>query len=432
MRKLFATGALLLVGSCSGESGVGPCACAVPTVSATAAWGGSEVIVTSPDFIGPDTVPVVLARAETLAVRAVGPESIAVMLPSNDDAFELSLKMRGGAEMRTPSIRVYGFLGESNLPEISGAMEPYPYAGNPVGLAYYHGQVARINLRTNAVAPFGSSADTGYSTGCMMGPVVSVQGPDRITVGRGGCRAYVLDVATMALVDTGPLFNSAFSAINVGPGRWIASRKNLQFVQTAPGTSYDDPCGEGWGFIVAPAPQTAIVSINCDARSGTAAVPVWDRGTLQHQYMIAATRKIEAGAFSGSGDTLYVLGRTSAGSLPAIWAVNSATGAVLDSALIDSLGDINAMAIDAARGRLYVAEGSFYAGKPFTMRVYDLPHLARRATMRLPSPVQVTGDYRLQLWRLIVGADGILYQAMTSWFDPVDQPPMLYRWSLLP
>ena len=222
-----------------------------------------------------------------------------------------------------------------------------------------------------------------------------------------------------------------YASAYLGAGRWVVGEKYAAIVVTGPGASYSDPCVSPIGMAVAPSPGSLVVPIGCSRQGG---VQVWAPLTGQHPYILNHLRDVEAAAFSGHGDTLFVAGR-SADSTGSMWlyAVDAAAGIVRDSAPIaffESQGAFSDIVVDPNGRWLYVANGYYNLPSDVTVKVFDRNTLREAAAWHTPR-IPADQGFDLWLWRLVVGADRVLYLATTD----VDVDPArarIYRWSLMP
>ena len=429
--KRLAWFALALVASCRADQLAYE---EVPvTVSANEVWGGTPLVFTSAAFTGVDSVPLlVTAGPETLQVSSAGVNAFAVIMPQNDGFYTLDVTLHEGERMTPVDIRVHGFLSGSQGPRVSGRVQPVAGFSNPTGIVFMDRRLAVFNLKTGTAVPLGSPSDTGFGSGCSTGVIPAATNPLVVTVSRPGtpsvpCQVYAVTIGSaLTFLDSSQVSTGfADASIYLGSGRWVIGRKNASIVITGPGVSYDDGCTGARGMVAAPPPAYLVVPIACFRQGG---VPVWDPRTGLHAYVLDHVGSVDAAAFSEAGDTLFI-GARGSGSSPDVWlfVVDAATGAIRDSVSLPFFADQGAysdIAVDPNGRWLYVAHSSF--GGSITVSVFDRATLGAVATLR-------TGNfsaYPFWLWRLVVGADRVLYLATTE-LSP-DNGSMVYRWSLMP
>lgn len=428
MRRLACCAALALLAACQGDNL--SCICAPVSVSTTSAWAGNDVILSSIAFVGADSAPLVLSDAETLAVRSVGPESIAVSAPLRDGYHSLDVVLLSGEVLTTEAVRSFGFVSLGSGPLITGYSQPWPGNGHPSLLAYVSGRVVVADLRTGIVTPLGSPADTGY-TPCFPGPATSAPDPSILTLGRRtSCRPLaVRPTDPFTVLDSAPTYTDVFPALYMGPGRWIIHQKTWVTV-VAGSTTYTDYCqASGYSFQPGPPPARFVVPIMCNNPAGN---PVYDSKTGLHAYTMPFAQSILGAAFTDAGDTLFVFG----GAITpfdhhTLWAVDAATGTRLDSVTIPDQTRVGDVALDPNGRWIYVAAG-MYGGPPQPSEakvwVFDRRTLALVAELRAP---ELSDNSRLIYRRLVVGSDRILYLVMNTYYQTAPGATV-YRWSLMP
>jgi len=397
--------------------------------SRTAWWAGGEITLVSAAFAGADTLPVILAASETLAVRWAGPDSVAVTLPMSASG-TVGLEVHWADQSQTVvPVNVYGLLSAVEGPEVDGRLVSIAGLGNPTAIAIGSGgRLARVNLVSMHMVLLGGAVDTGYQI-CMAGVVANADDPSLVTLARyPGCRTEAVRLDNpLTVVDTGGQVATGYAAIYLGSGRWIRSLKSRLTITTGPGVTYDESCFGTFDFVTAPGPAAVTVPVQCNDASG---VPVFDVVTAQRRYYLAAWR-VDAAAFSGGGDTLYALAEYLNSYGYSLLKISAATGALLDSVSVPDPGArywAHALALDPATPWLYLAGRVGDTGDVW-VRVFD------RRTLQQVGEMRASGDPvagTMFFWSLIVGANRVLYLACNySGYAPPRHPAIL-QWSLPP
>lgn len=426
MKRLAVTVAALVLG-CRGES-TSPYH--TITLSASEAWAGSPVVLTSPAFTGLDTLPVrVFTGANELIFIPLGATKIAVLMPQNDGAYALDVELHGGDILRTDHIRVHGFLGAAPGPPVSGRVQPaYGYA-RPAAIGY--GPIGRLTLfnpTTGTTAPLGAVLDVGFGDACLPGVMPAAANPSIITLGRrttaNVCAVLAANVGTTVTVLDSSRFQGGdiYPSMYLGGGRWILGRQGSMVVVTGPASSYALPC-DVLDIVAAPSPGIAVVPVACDNQGG---VPIIDRTSGLPQLVLGNVRQINAAAFSPAGDTLYYAGLTNEASPQTmLFAADPVTGTVLDAAPIPALRASVDMTADPNGRWLYLVDGDPSADS-VEVKVFDRATLDYAAIWHAPN-LTIPGG--LGLWRLIVGADRVLYLVATTYYPIAGS--YVYRWALI-
>jgi hypothetical protein len=371
-------------------------------------WAGNEATLVSQFFRGVDSLPLVTFGAETLAVRAGGPDTVLVTLPTGSGFLDLSVSFSDGSLLTVP-VRTYGFVSRTeyliDLPPAARLV-----GGEPTTLGLAYGPVRHLveyNFRTKAVRILASTLQAGCGEGSI-GP--SAADPTLVMIPT--CRGLLLARAVLPPglpADSFSQFPVEGSGIQLNGDHWMTSMYKRGFMiwqRPAGGGATlvsEGPLIDGArGYVVSPRRDRVVprdyepIQSNGVVTVGGIGIAVYDPVTATPAFTIPGNFiHVGGSAFSTGGDTLYVMARDTSG-LSSLLVVNATTGAVLQRAVLhwpqhavgwNALADVNEPGdvVATPLGRwLYVTNGSMVG-------VLDRATLARVATLRLP-PREHGGD----------------------------------------
>lgn len=161
---------------------------------------------------------------------------------------------------------------------------------------------------------------------------------------------------------------------------------------------------ETYEVVLSPRRDRAALLINW--ATNTSGVPIFDTRTGDTAYHVSALRNTKGAHFSANGNTLYLIGQTTSGSVPsAVIAVSAASGAELwrfefSEWIVDS-------AFDPAAGMLYLVSADAYSARSDTPEVYVLDTATPELLGRMQA--SVGGTQGCDYPNTIVGPDGVFY-----------------------
>ena len=360
-----------------------------PSVTAVAeVWSGGGLMLSSPSFTGADSTPIVMAGAETLAVRRAGPDSVSLQMPDTDGLVTLAVGLRDGGRTLL-QVRVHGVTASGVGPALTERygyepqLYPWPGSATSTALALDHGRLVLVDLADNTIS-VALAPDTGLGCDRNFLPVPSVTTPGLITVAQlrfpaGPCELLAVPMApSAALPDTGPSYGG-YPAIHLARGKWlVGGHKGAGLViytgSPAGGFTATPPIltDPGFGFRISPRGDRVVPTEYYWAPGG---VPVFDVGSSGVAFSLGLQTTWGA-AFTSGGDTLFVTGQDSAqGNV--LLSLDAASGVLFGRVLLQGTG-YSAVA-DPARPWVYVA--SLDATGPY-VDVFDRSSLTRVTTLR--------------------------------------------------
>lgn len=75
-------------------------------MAASVVWAGGEIVLTSPAFYGPDSLPMVLLGQDTARARFVPPDTVIATAPDTLGTYEVGLVFFSGQRVPVGTIRV--------------------------------------------------------------------------------------------------------------------------------------------------------------------------------------------------------------------------------------------------------------------------------------------------------------------------------------
>ncbi len=373
-RPLFAS-LQLAVAACSSDVTTPPLN-PVVTLSATSAWSGDTIALASNSFVGSDSVPLVLAGADTLVVHHVG-DSVSVVLPDTNGVITLAVVLRDGGRSSV-DVHVFGYDTAFAAPDLDGAATGVPWhAGGPTrALGIQHGRLVIVDYAggtATQAAPDTTLGDyTNTKCGVYEAPMPSLSDPGLVVVPLGcGPWAAIPFNGSGSAADSAPAnAGSTLSFwVHLDRGKWLQIG-DVQHTYSWNGSSFDVDTGvwggrDASGVALSPRRDRIVPEYVIGTASGSAvygrdgAVAFWAAGSTG------------GAAFSPGGDTLF---RTINSAYPYHLAAYDATsGAALNQGEIPTwqMG----VAVDSARPYLYLSNG----GNVF---VYDRLSLHQVAVLR--------------------------------------------------
>jgi hypothetical protein len=403
-------------------------------------WSGGTLVLYSPSFTGADSVPTVTVGADTLSVRSLGPDSVAVQLPDTDGSLLLSVRTTSRGTARE-QVQVHGLAAVRDGPVLDefGLAYPWPDNGNPTALAVQFGRLVQLDLRTFTISgPL--APDTGL--GCPnlnvgYAPVPSATAPGLVVV-IGDCRFdgwLAVAVAPGVAPDTGP-DGAGEVAVHLSRGKWLIATSPAGFrvyTRTDSGTFTQGPFDqwEADGAVVSPrGDRVAPTWAHTGLPPGP---PVYDPRTAEVAFSVAAFPHWGGpAAFTPEGDTLFMAGLDSANQAEVV-ALDATSGTVLARAplvLTDFYQRLGGLAVDQLRPFVYALG---WSDAPY-LDVLDRTTLLRVATLRTPPRIAGTLDGRVGdgwVWTIVISSlDRRLYAiAQTTSFRA---SPLVFEYELMP
>ncbi len=417
MRTRPLVASLLLVITACGSDVTTPPVNPVVTLSATSAWSGDTIALASSAFVGADSVPLVLAGADTLVVHRVG-DSVFVVLPDTNGVLSLDVRLRAGGHS-AKDVHVFGWDSAFAAPDIgspTGAGIPWPAGGPTKALGIVHGRLVIVDYANGTAEP--AAPDTGLGDytnskcGVYQAPMPSLADPGLVAVPLG-CDPWVaipFNGSGSAADSAPPYASSGLSFwVHLDRGKWLQIG-DVQYVWSWNGSSFDWGTGvwggrDANGVTISPRRDRIVpeyVSGGSAVFGRDGSVAFWASGSTG------------GAAFSPGGDTLF---RTVHGSFPYyLVAYDATSGAALNQGEIPTwrMG----VAVDSARPYVYLSGG----GNVF---VYDRVTLRQVAVLR--SHASVSGP-SADLYVDPVGRHLYVVPNRLSTSDP----SMVYRFDLEP
>lgn len=358
------------------------------------AWSGGTLVVRSAAFRGRDSLPIVMAGADTLGVTPLGADSVLVRLPDTNGTITVSVRLTSGGDPATGPVRIHGFAGASVGPSVDGPLLPWPGGGAPIALAFYGGRLVRLDLRFGDGALSPVIPDTGLSSICGHGPMPSAADPALVVISHSGPSGSCGPLIAVPLSaggpppDTGPPPYYQFPAVHLARGRWLIDYKqHLRIVTGSPAAGFvagpDILCGQPWGFAVSPRGDR-VAPRGCYVPSPGPGLPVFDIAGPGVAYYLSSMDQSDEAAFSDGGDTLF---RSGSRQIPPDWswetvleAVDATSGRVLASTRLGAASW--ALTVDPGRPWIYVYG---WSGAEPVVELFDRGSLAHVATLRVPA-----------------------------------------------
>jgi hypothetical protein len=352
------------------------------------AWPGETLVMTSPGFALVDS-PLVWLDSLPLAVTRSDDSSFTGVLPRRTGAFRLTVRI--GALVRVGTIRTTGLIRTRTGPALSGLPQPLE-PGSPVVLAVGDSVLMRVNMTTAT----GQSLGIAHHAGCSASPGPSYR--DAAVVVQGGSPSYPYHCTAPASV----ALATPLSALDTLPGAYAGGRASF-WAQLAPAVwmlaehhqldilragqaQQSLQLEEAYRMVVSPDRSLAVPLANL----AFAGMPVLEMSTGAMKYRLAFNR-MQAAAFTPSGDTLFGIG--SVDSTPAsprtpvprrLAALSPLTGGELRSAP-NAIGgtDFWDIVLDEAAPRLYAVG---FGPSGVEVDAFDRATLRPFASMTLPVP----------------------------------------------
>ena len=294
-------------------------------------------------------------------------DTVAIRLPRGVAQGHL-VASYGDAPAFEANISIADFQDSYLGPTIRGFVLPVANGGAPVILATGDSSLVRIDLRPTPTVQAYPTTMHATQCGAAPGPtslanVFALDGwaPDAALPGGGSCtwRTWLLGTTQTALDSSSALGGSGYIASEIGSGVWLWATPFAGGMAQTTGT-WSGSVTELRSIRISPKGDVATFT-HGDACCGGHA-PVLDAVTGQPRYSLTSLIRNWAAAFSTLGDTLYVVGRDTAGAaVLRIQAIDAAGGSVLQTVGVpDSLaGDsriygADDVMVDPVRPYLYL------------------------------------------------------------------------------
>ena len=377
-------------------------------LSATEAWSGGTVDLTSTAFAPPESLPAVFLGATQVFVRRVNDTTVTATLPTATGSFDVRV-IQGHSTTDAGTVTLRGFRDTYQGPLFSGSPYWYVRDGPPILIGEGNTGGALFHLSSNTVEQI--LPDTIHSPDCAItvGPTYLADtwvfnGAD--SHGGPACAPPLVRALTptVHVVDsvgsvTPPAGEAWIAVAEPGPQRWVFDWNNNMLLEDCsspsgcvgnwrgdrnyPSVTLISPHGDR--FLLIPAASQAVV---------------YDVARMDTAYLGPPNRSADGGRFSPDGDTLYLVGHDSAGRAH-LEILASTTGALLRDVDLDSLGlpagSLNLDVVeDPARPWLYLAMTT--RTESSDRRIYDFSLLVfDRTSWRLigiaPASAPFVGDY---------------------------------------
>ncbi len=344
----------------------------VVRIETALAWSGSQVVLTSPNLTGADTLPLVVIGADTVPARYLAPDSLVAAAPDTQGRFDVWLGFRGRALFPVGSVQLKGgFSGWQSIGSIGGYPLPWPAIGRGTFLSAHSTGLALVYPMTGSTTT--QLPTSVFDPACINGPGPASGG--RIAVVGTGCSSAMAvrsdspDVAP----DTGPPMASGYRfAAQLASGKWLVAYhhgvRNLTRIAGAweEDTTVPYHLEEPYNVVVSPRGDRAVVLAFDGWGVG---IPVFSPTSAAPAYLLRGFFALWGAQFSDDGDTLYVVGPPVAGQPPVLKALAASDGTVLRSAPAWS-GTTN-LALDPGRPWLYLVGHDAAYPRPPAVAVVD-------------------------------------------------------------
>lgn len=371
--------ALGLVSACSDNTPVGLCQPPVVAISPSAQWSGGEIQLTSEAFTG-GALPVLLAGAETLAVRRISDSIVAATVPlgaSGSVPLELAV---GRSRYPAGTVTRVGFHGTSTVtPGFYGELLTTFNGGTPIVVGTASpgavlGPIQSLDLGSMQLTSYPGIFGASYYG------VSPTPHPSEFVVQDSLKRPLLWRLwPTPALVDSPPsglaltrqLARFSDSVWVLTSHHYSNTYRNSSAVFPGEGLQMESP----WMIYLSPRGDRATFAVGTSPLTG---VPVFNSITGDTAYSLGpGFSQSQAAAFSPDGDRIFFLGGGDA--RDSLLSVRASTGAVLAGTRLPDGAPFN-MAADPAESLVYVE--TLANGQP-TVLVYDYQF---RLVGRLPAP----------------------------------------------
>ena len=357
-------------------------------VATRVVWAGAEIVLTSTDFIGADTLPLVILGDDTLPSRYAPRDSVFVVAPQRQGTFQLWVGFRGRLPLPFGEVAVGGgYRGTRLVPLIGGYPLRWPGGPRATFLIAVPGGLASVDPNSGiatSVLP-----DSIFSQNCYNGPGPAPGG--RVTV--AGRTAFtcgpLLSLRPDAPAfppDTGPSAGSGYRfAAELGPDRWlIFSHHRVDSWSRAPDRTWTSVMywyGEPNDVVMSP---TRGLAVPIGANSRGEGVPVFSAASVGPAYRLSGFSVLWGAQFTDDGDTLYVAGvpsDTAAGQTVVLAVVRASDGEVLRSAPVWS--GVCSIVLDPMQPWLYLV--GYTDGWAIATQVLDRRTLVPIASLTAPT-----------------------------------------------
>ena len=350
-------------------------------------WSGGEVVLASPDFTGADTIPLVIANHDTLAVRSLGAAQIAARLVGGPGSQELEVRLHDGRGASGIMVTAHGgFAAVASGPSIKTLL-PWPgrYGHNVVAAEQFNvdsGGLLLIDLTSpgSFTAPLSKSF---ASVGCQyLGAGPSADGG--FVMAGGGCdtvRVWLRDNAGMLVAGSklGGFGQGSFYAY-LGNGVWL--KGTSQRMIRVEGMSSIDLRVTANSVLISPRGDRVVPS----GTNLSGGIPVFSVPGAAEVFSVPG-QGLFGMDFSEGGDTLFAGMTDQYRGQFVVTAVNATTGAVLAASdTIPSVGE-PVLAAEPRRGWLYFVT-SDADGLP-EVHVLEKTTLRELTVLRLPASATI-------------------------------------------
>jgi hypothetical protein len=391
-------------------------------------WSGGEVQLTSGAFSGAG-LPVLVAGAETLAVRRISDSVVAAVVPlGSTGAVALSL-VQGGHTFPLDPIQRVGFSGGSTVSpgfygELvvtwSGGTPIIVGAGDPGGQA--RGPVQSLDVGTMAITPYAGIFGAEYYG------VSPTFRPNEFVVSDSVNHASVWRLwPTPALVDSAPLVYAQLRHLaRLSDSVWLrtgAHNSNSYVGTTGVFSGFGLSTESVWSVFISPTGALATTAV----ASGQPGVQVFDAHTGDTLYTLGTGfRHSQWAAFSPDGADIYFLGGLQSGSVDSLIRVTGTTGQLLAGTGVSN--GIN-VATDPVKPLVYVES---LADSTPTILVLDAATLA--LVGKLPAPaVAGLGGCNTNCFEGAIAVDRSRNKLHVIWSQPSGGfPSAVWSYDLVP
>ena len=424
-RSASAVLATLLLAACNSA----PTAPTPPTgrLLTTAVWPGESVLVVSPEATAHPDSAIVTAGADTLGFAVVDDSTLAVPIPDSSFSTDLALTVHTpGGFVDVGTVHVYGYAGTVEYDGFSGSALAFPAASAaPSVLVFDSTGMSVLNVETGARQHFDMTDVFGrcpYATG--IGPSYrSDSGWATVCDGSFRYATTIRDSmpfsAAGLYTGPGPGVSAPWIMAEIGPHTVLDASKygvGTGLVGSNDSTTLVATFAVNYPLSVVVSPRGDRAFVTAGFVSGPDSSPglpvLTTDGVVAYTIPMATGTQATAGAFSPSGDTLYVSGNPGVGEPnPPVRAYDANDGHLLDSLpVID--GSI-ALYADPRTDLLYAIGGGHYLD---TNRVVTV---AERHTGRTIATPRVDGKCSAGDTGVLVAAAGhhALY-FVSVWADP--------------
>jgi hypothetical protein len=359
----------------------------LPTVrvETPVAWAGGSIVLTSPQLVGPDTLPLVVVGNDTVAARFAAPDSLIAAAPDTQGTLCVLLGLRGGGLVPVGTVRlVGGYSGNQNLP-IGGFPLPWPGYGVPSYLMAMQNGVVLVDPRTGSIRLLLNDSSLDFNCVNSIGP--GFEG--RVVVaGRVGtaCGPFVALRPDLpwAAPDSGPTFTGGGYrlAVELAPAHWaVVSHHEWQLF--TPDSSAWYWVNETFNVAISPSGDRIVPIAN---NYGVGGIPVFSPASAAPVYRLTGFVDVLGADFSEHGDTLFVAGVPAPGDSaaqanPVLAAIASSDGVMLMSAPLRY--EAENLIVDPSRPWVYIVGTTWGSGR-VTVHVVDRATLAPVATLMGP------------------------------------------------